>query len=856
MKKNRSINWAIIVLLCVPLALFGQDDIVYVGQISVPEPIAFEKMGTAIDTYENYVVTTAPDSKRAYLFKRNSDESFSLVHTFQGPDEAEGYGNSVAIYGDYVAVGAPLQDDGNADVGKVYFYDGTNNWEETIIFDDFGENENDRFGYAIDMYENKLVISEPQVEFSPEGRVHYFKRQNNIWAMITIVDPNLIGAASYGLSIDFDGQRMIVGAPDYLNMNECPTSGGTAFIYDFNADNDSWTLLDQVCNDSQNNVEGQFASAVAIEGDRVAIGGRQYEADGLLNRGIVAIYEWNAGEVNFNLIKELNNDIAVEKEFNGTSVSLSGDVVVSGAPGNYLNESTLTGRALFNLKDHDGQLDSWGLIYETNIENAEANDKIGRAVASSGDYHYVGASNRDLELFKGAGAIFVYKNCYIPTSFIAQPESQDVCLNATAIFSVDIEDLDYTYQWYKNDVMLEEQPGKFEGVKSKTLNILETSSEDIGEYHCVVSAACGSPLVSETATLGVNDITQIITPLTDIEVCQDNSVEFQVDITGDNVTYQWYKDGQALAGKTNSNLFVLDVNVDDEGTYACVATGTCGTVEDDVKLTITDGLSISQENQDLVYCAGDQATLELNTNIEGLTYQWYKDAVIIADATNKNYELSSLTVDDAGTYTIQVTGSCGDPIMVGIAAIDIQDSPQITGISDHVDVRVGEDIELSITTEGEVLSYLWQKDGQPLSEEDGFEGITSATLSFTDAQEGNSGEYSCKVTGVCDSTYVSEPIIVTITEEGPGNPVTGIEVSHNTLSFYPNPSTGQIYLKGLQPTAGKLLVYDTKGLLVDIYLLDDAKELYTVDMRSLTPGLYYLKLYQDKVLKTSVISIQ
>lgn len=52
--------------------------------------------------------------------------------------------------------------------------------------------------------------------------------------------------------------------------------------------------------------------------------------------------------------------------------------------------------------------------------------------------------------------------------------------------------------------------------------------------------------------------------------------------TGDNLSYQWYKDGTApgniVAGQTAPTLALNNVQASQAGSYYCVVTGSCGTV--------------------------------------------------------------------------------------------------------------------------------------------------------------------------------------------------------------------------------------------------------------------------------------
>src|SRR5206468_172547 len=56
---------------------------------------------------------------------------------------------------------------------------------------------------------------------------------------------------------------------------------------------------------------------------------------------------------------------------------------------------------------------------------------------------------------------------------------------------------------------------------------------------------------------------------------------------------------------------------------------------------------------------GNGVSLNISTSGSGESVQWYKDGVIIANATAKQYSFSNFALGSIGTYTAQVTNSLG-----------------------------------------------------------------------------------------------------------------------------------------------------------------------------------------------------
>ena len=55
--------------------------------------------------------------------------------------------------------------------------------------------------------------------------------------------------------------------------------------------------------------------------------------------------------------------------------------------------------------------------------------------------------------------------------------------------------------------------------------------------------------------------------------CPGTSASFSVSATGTGLSYQWYKDGNALAGQTGQQPDLANVSAADAGTYSVVVSG-------------------------------------------------------------------------------------------------------------------------------------------------------------------------------------------------------------------------------------------------------------------------------------------
>ena len=128
------------------------------------------------------------------------------------------------------------------------------------------------------------------------------------------------------------------------------------------------------------------------------------------------------------------------------------------------------------------------------------------------------------------------------------------------------------------------------------------------------------------------------------------ALSVSVTATGNGtLTYQWYKDGEAINGATSATYTPPTATIASME-YYCVVTntlnGTSQTVTSNiVTITVTEPIAqpdiptISVQPQSATYTQGQTATaLSVTATGNGtLTYQWYKDGEAIADATSATY---------------------------------------------------------------------------------------------------------------------------------------------------------------------------------------------------------------------------
>ncbi|GAA4331584.1 hypothetical protein GCM10023184_23630 [Flaviaesturariibacter amylovorans] len=232
------------------------------------------------------------------------------------------------------------------------------------------------------------------------------------------------------------------------------------------------------------------------------------------------------------------------------------------------------------------------------------------------------------------------------------PQAQTVCAGANATFTAAATGAALTYVWKKDDVLIP-------GATSATYTVNAAAAADAGTYEVIVTGTCGMDSVS--ATLTVNAITAITTQPVPRAACANGSATFGVTAVGANLSYQWLLNGNPITGATGATYTVTNASTANVGNYSVQVNGACGNVTSaEVAFILTANTIITQQPASQALCPGAAATFTVVATGSNLTYQWKKDGTDIAGANAATYSIASVSATDAGSYTVVVSGACGD----------------------------------------------------------------------------------------------------------------------------------------------------------------------------------------------------
>lgn len=300
------------------------------------------------------------------------------------PVSTDQFGRSVAVYGDWAAIG---DNEDNSSRGAVYIYHkSSSGWafSQKIA----GGAADDFLGTSVALYGEYLLIGAPGVS-SDSGRAYVYFLSSGTWALLrTLQSPVVDGAGLFGMSAALTAEYAFVGAP-YHGAGE----GRVYAFYKNELGADMWGAPSngQTLQRSAPRTMGDyFGSAVAASGDYAVIG---VPESGLgTPSGGASIFHLSVGTWTQTAVLVSDNP---SFDYFGTSVSISGDVAVVGAP----DEEAVYAYA------RSGS--SWNSSLLT-VPDAYAGSEFGTSVAVSGPLLIVGAPADD-NLGDDAGSACFYR---------------------------------------------------------------------------------------------------------------------------------------------------------------------------------------------------------------------------------------------------------------------------------------------------------------------------------------------------------------------------------------------------------------------------------------------------------------
>ena len=406
------------------------------SKIKEKNPYQDDAFAKSISISGDYVAVGVPydDSSAlgagcAYLFKKNDDGTFQQIAKFEADDAQENdyFGQSISISGNYIVVGAYLEDTNGEDAGAAYLFkrksDNQNDVRQIakIVSDD--TSDNDYFGYSVAIDGNYIVVGAYQndTKGTDSGTAYLFRREsdsNNDYKQVAKLnaddeDDNDL----FGYSVDISGNYIVVGAYKYEDENDDDDSSSDSSETD---ENDDSSGDDDSSGGDMENSDGETSSDSGSGDDSSGgMGGGSYyvqsfkkadsnEENDNINKGIVYLFkrETDTNNDTKQIAKFMPDDLKSYDYF-GKSVAIDGDYIAVGAYSADVDDINNTGTAYLLKRESDDE-DDIKQIAKLNANDANEEDWFGFHIDISGDYIAVGSYKNDVDT-EDSGAVYVYK---------------------------------------------------------------------------------------------------------------------------------------------------------------------------------------------------------------------------------------------------------------------------------------------------------------------------------------------------------------------------------------------------------------------------------------------------------------
>lgn len=305
---------------------------------------------------------------------------------------------------------------------------------------------------------------------------------------------------------------------------------------------------------------------------------------------------------------------------------------------------------------------------------------FGHATAELGDAgrYQVRVSDGTESYFSHSARLWVNESIN-KLAITKQPISQMLVTGQTLNLSVDVSSNENVQVlWQRNGSILPQ----FSGTR---LDIAAVSESDAGNYRAIVTDGL-SLQYSDFASVYVSPQASALSFLEQpqsMTLMTGQTARFSAKALGSGyITYQWYKNGKALANQYSQQLTISSVDALSEGTYAVRASNSQGSVVSaSARLSVVSDtleLELLEEPQGADLYIGEETILRV-TALGGtdFNYQWYKDGTPISGATSNRLTISADSVSETGSYSVVVANAYGT-IQSRNALITVSEPPSLS----------------------------------------------------------------------------------------------------------------------------------------------------------------------------------
>ena len=296
-----------------------------------------EYFGYSLSSFGEWVITGAhhdsdfgASSGKAYILHLDNGK-WDFFQTLVPNDlsEADEFGKTVDIYGDFAVSCSYLDDDNATNSGSVYIYKKENDsWNFFQKLQADVPIDHSQFGLALDIYKDKLIVGAPyskQDEISC-GAIYIFEFSGNKWTQTAHFSPsNPALNDEYGITVKIDDNYAFASSP---KDDDAGKNSGSVYVY--RKEDNKWKMHQKLI--APDGTAGDsFGNAMETDGNYLYVAS-YFDDDNGTNSGSVYIFENIAG--NWNYKTKFSPSDGDESDAFGASISIFDDTMLIGAYAN------------------------------------------------------------------------------------------------------------------------------------------------------------------------------------------------------------------------------------------------------------------------------------------------------------------------------------------------------------------------------------------------------------------------------------------------------------------------------------------------------------------------------------------
>lgn len=345
-------------------------------------------------------------SGAVYVFTRDSGGVWTQQQKLTASDAIAdyGFGIDIALDGDTAVIGKESFDFFYPTEGAAYVFtrDSSGVWTEKQKLTAFDGYAGDLFGQSVAISGNTIIVGADGDDDlgTYSGSAYVFTSDSagdwNVQQKLTASDGEF--ADWFGDSVDIDGDTAVITATGY-DYNGSIADSGAAYV--FTRDSAGiWSEQQKLLPSDPATYSG-YSNAISISGDNVAIGAF---TDDTLDDNTGAVYLFNLdNNGKWNQHQKLYASDALNSDYFGTRIDLVGNNLAIGADG-VDDNGEYSGAAYLFVSDSSG---TWNEQVKMLASDGSAGDQL-KNVSLAGDQVLVGATSHNTSSGVNAGSVYVY----------------------------------------------------------------------------------------------------------------------------------------------------------------------------------------------------------------------------------------------------------------------------------------------------------------------------------------------------------------------------------------------------------------------------------------------------------------